>query len=358
MRQAATALRARGRVESSPSRWRKASASSFPSVAAKCAFARCVSSLSEASSGAWSVTDREAWKSLSRPALHLVAQAGDILEGDLRLGGEGAAPVEGEALGGLEAHLLPLQRAGGLVCGDGPEVEREVHGHARRHQPLEEAGGERARPPPQVKRAREVVPEPQVAAVDLDLDRLLLVPLGGRAAQGGSEQQAAQGAALQRVDGEARPCEKRVKLLRMVDLAGGIEAPVEDALAPFEVSEKDLQGVGGLPCLRGQALRLGLAQLVPHPGEVGRVLPDEQLDGEVEGVEEAGEGPQLGLVQLQALHLADSHLHAIQPHDRFLLQVREEEAEGQRQGRLRFGGLGRLGRGLRLQQNAFRGSFE
>ena len=67
VRQAATALRARGSVESSPSRWRKASASSFPSVAAKCAFARWVRSLSEASSGAWRVTEREAWKSRSRP---------------------------------------------------------------------------------------------------------------------------------------------------------------------------------------------------------------------------------------------------------------------------------------------------
>ena len=130
-------------------------------------------------------------------ALHLVAQAGHVLEGDLRLRREGLAAVEGEALGGLEAHLLPLQRARRLFGGDGPEVEGEVHGHARRHQPLQEAGGEGAGPASQVQGAGEVVPEAQVAPVDLQLDRRLLVAIGGRAAQGGGEQQATEGASLQ-----------------------------------------------------------------------------------------------------------------------------------------------------------------
>ena len=238
-------------------------------------------------------------------------------------------------------------------------MEREVHGHARRHQPLEEAGGERARPPPEVQGAREVVPEPQVAAVYLHLDGLRLVPLGGGPAQGRGQQQAPQGAALQRVDGESRPREQGVKLLRAVDLAAGVEAPVEDALAPFEVSEKDLEGVGRLARLRGQALRLGLAQLVPHPGEVGRVLPDEELDGEVEGVEEAGEGPQLGLVQLQALHLADA---TFTPSSRTTASSSRWERRKQSgragEASVREPWSRRPREGLRLQQNAFRGSFE
>ena len=56
----ATAFNARGRVERSPSRWRKARLSSFPNVAAKWAFALWVISLSDFSSFAWRVTEREA----------------------------------------------------------------------------------------------------------------------------------------------------------------------------------------------------------------------------------------------------------------------------------------------------------
>ena len=67
VRHSATAFRARGSVERSPSLCRKARASSLPRVAPKWAFARWVISLSDASSFAWSVTDREAWKSLSLP---------------------------------------------------------------------------------------------------------------------------------------------------------------------------------------------------------------------------------------------------------------------------------------------------
>ena len=50
LRHSATAFRARGSVDKSPSRWRKARLSSLPRVAAKWAFARWVISLSDASS--------------------------------------------------------------------------------------------------------------------------------------------------------------------------------------------------------------------------------------------------------------------------------------------------------------------
>ena len=76
------------------------------------------------------------------PALHLVAEAGDVLKCDLGFGGHGAATAQGERLSGLEAHLLPLQGAGGLLGGYGAEVDGEVHGRACGHQALEESGGE------------------------------------------------------------------------------------------------------------------------------------------------------------------------------------------------------------------------
>ena len=59
LRHSATAFRARGNVESNPSRWRKARLSSLPRVAAKWAFARWVISLSDASSLAWRVTESD-----------------------------------------------------------------------------------------------------------------------------------------------------------------------------------------------------------------------------------------------------------------------------------------------------------
>ena len=76
------------------------------------------------------------------PALDLVAETGDVLQGDLRLRGHGAAPLEGEGLGRLEAHLLPLQGPGRLLGGYRADVDGEVHRRARCHQPLEEAGGQ------------------------------------------------------------------------------------------------------------------------------------------------------------------------------------------------------------------------
>ncbi|MCY4617234.1 MAG: hypothetical protein OXD50_01585, partial [Chloroflexi bacterium] len=101
-------------------------------------------------------------------ALHLVAQAHHVLERDLRLRGEALALSQGERLRRLEAHLLPLQRARGHRGRDRPEVEGEVHGRARRQQPLQDAGAERARPLAQVQGAGEVVAHPDLAAVELD----------------------------------------------------------------------------------------------------------------------------------------------------------------------------------------------
>ena len=67
LRHSATAFIAMGSVDSRPARWRKGRVSSFPRVAPKWAFARCVISLSAASSRAWRVIETEEWKSRSRP---------------------------------------------------------------------------------------------------------------------------------------------------------------------------------------------------------------------------------------------------------------------------------------------------
>ena len=154
------------------------------------------------------MTEREAWKSRSLPPLHLVPETGDVLQGDLRLRGHGAAPLEGEGLRRLEAHLLPLQRPGRLLGGNRADVDGQVHRRSGGHQPLEEAGSEGAGPLAQVEGAHEGPAYAHVAAVDLHLDGRVLVELGGRAAQGGCRQEHAELPALQRVDGEPGPSQQ------------------------------------------------------------------------------------------------------------------------------------------------------
>ena len=85
--------------------------------------------------------ERRVEEPLASP-LHLVAEAGHVLQGNLRLGGHGAAPLEGEALRRLEADLLPLQRPGRLLSGNRPQVDGQVHRRACGHEALEEAGGQ------------------------------------------------------------------------------------------------------------------------------------------------------------------------------------------------------------------------
>ncbi len=145
--------------------------------------------------------------------------------------------------------------------------------------------------------------------------------------------------AIQRVDGEPGPSQQAPQVVDAPELAHGVEAPVEDAVAGLQVGQQPLKGLGGGPRLRGQVRRLRPLKVVSQSSQAWRVLPDEQLGGEVEGVEGAGEGPKLRLVQLQAHHLAHPQLHPVQAHGTVLVQVREHEEQGQ---------LGReLGRGLR-----------
>ena len=69
------------------------------------------------------------------------------------------------------------------------------------------------------------------------------------------------------------------------------------------------------------------------------MLTDEQLEGEVAGVESPGERSQLRLVNLESHHLADADLHPVQSHRPVVLEVRqhEEEREELALGFLQFG---------------------
>ena len=70
-------------------------------------------------------------------------------------------------------------------------------------------------------------------------------------------------------------------------------------------------------------------RLLSHPVQARRVLPDEQLRGEVEGVERTREGSQLRLVDLEAHHLAHAELHPVEAHGPVVFEVGQHEEEGQ-----------------------------
>ena len=116
-------------------------------------------------------------------ALHLVAQPGHVLQGDLGLGGQRASALQRERLRRLEAHLLPLQGAGRLLSRYRPQVDRQVHRRSGGHQSLQEAGGQRTRPLAEMQGADHTVSDADVTAVDLHLDGFLPVELGRRTAE-------------------------------------------------------------------------------------------------------------------------------------------------------------------------------
>ena len=122
--------------------------------------------------------------------------------------------------------------------------------------------------------------------------------------------------------GQPGPRQQAAQLVNPPELADGVEAPVQDAVALFQIGQQASEGLGRRLRLRGQAVRLGLLQVLPQALQAGRVLADEKLRREVQGVERPGEGPQLRLVKLQAHHLADAELHTVQAHRPVLLQMR------------------------------------
>ena len=86
--------------------------------------------------------------------------------------------------------------------------------------------------------------------------------------------------------------------------------------------------------------------LLSEMSQARRVLPDEKLDGEVEGVQRTGEGPQLRLVDLQAHQLAHAELHPVQAHRAVVVEVGQHEE--QRADRAGAWGPGVSGSGTRL----------
>ena len=213
--------------------------------------------------------------------------------------------------------------------GIGPQVQRDIHRRAGRHQLLQEPGRERARPLNQVQSAGEAISEPNVALVEHHLNRLRLVALGRRAAQGRSNHEALQGLALKRVDAEAGAGQQAAKFRRVLLLADRVEAAVQDALARLQLGQEPALGLGGRPGLLGQVAGLGLLQLAPHAPELRRMLADQQLQRKIAGVEQPGEGAQLGRVQLQAHQLGHGELDPIEADGTVHIEVREHEAERQ-----------------------------
>ena len=258
--------------------------------------------------------------------------------------------MHGEALGGLELDLLPLQGAGRLLRRYRPQVDGEVHGDACGHEALQEAGRQRPGPLAQVQRPGEVPADAKVAPVDLHVHRRVLVHLLGRASQGRGQQQHPKGAAREGMHAQSALGQQGAKLVGPLHLADCVEAPVQDAVAGLQLRKQSLKGLCCVMGLLGQVLGLGLKQLSPQPLQARRVLAYQQLHLEVAGVEGSGEGSQLRLVQLQPQHLADPDLHPVEAHGSVFGQVGEHECVGQR--RERFGGdlLGLLGAGLRPAQ--------
>ena len=123
------------------------------------------------------------------------------------------------------------------------------------------------------------------------------------------------------MNGQTSPGQQAPQLVNARELADRVEAPVQYPVPTLQVGQQPPEGLSRRPGLWWEILRLGLFQLLPESFQPGRVLPDEQLHGEVQGVEGPGEGSQLGLVDLQAHHLANSNLHSVQPHRPVLLQV-------------------------------------
>ncbi len=213
-------------------------------------------------------------------------------------------------------------------------MDGQVHRRARRHQPLEEAGSKGPGPLAQVQGAHEGSADAHVAAAHLHLDGGVLVHLGGGAAQGGCYEKHPQLAASEGVDGQPRSCQQAAQIVDAPELAHGVEAAVEDAVAGLKLGQQAPKGLRGGPRLRGKVLRLRPLKVLSQAVQARRVLSDEQLRREVQGVERPGEGAELRLVQLQAHDLADAELHPVQPHRPVVVQVRQHEEQRQLRRRL------------------------
>ena len=131
------------------------------------------------------------------------------------------------------------------------------------------------------------------------------------------------------MDGQTGPCQQTAQVVDALELAHGVEAPVEDAVAGLKLGQQSPKGLRGRLRLRGKVLRLRPLKVLSQAVQARRVLSDEQLRREVQGVERPGEGPQLRLVQLQAHHLADAELHPVNKADVYSRPNARFDGDGQ-----------------------------
>ena len=141
---------------------------------------------------AWSVTDREEWNSLSLPRCTSSRRRLTSSKCDLRLGRQGAAPLEGQC-------SAPTRSGPSATPGCGPpappvslQMHRQVHGSAGGHQSLQETGRKTAGPLAQVQGADQAAANAYVSPVDLHLQLDVLVAFDGRTAQGSRKPEQAQ----------------------------------------------------------------------------------------------------------------------------------------------------------------------
>ena len=118
-----------------------------------------------------------------------------------------------------------------------------------------------------------MVPDADVAAVDLDGKLFLFVPVVGGAAQGRGQQQQLQRLALQGEHPQPGAGQQAPQLVGAGVFAHGVEAPVQDALAGFQRGQQPSQGLGGVAGLLRQVVGLGLGQGVSEGLQHRRVLP-------------------------------------------------------------------------------------
>ena len=205
VRHVAMAFKAIGRPDKIPSRCRKARGSSLPSVAAKWPFARWVISLRAFSSFACRVTDREAWKSLSRPrctssrrrvtSSRAISASGDIVLPRLK---------ERDWADSKRTFCHSRVRAA-CSAGIGPRWMDRSIGAPAAIRLWRNPGDEGPGPLAQVERPHKAVSDPHLAAAHLHVHRRLLVKVSRRAAEGGGHEEHPQAAAAEGVDGQPGP---------------------------------------------------------------------------------------------------------------------------------------------------------
>ena len=153
--------------------------------------------------GVYGDGDRCVEEPLAAP-VHLVSEAGHVLEGYLRLR-RGRSPAPQRQRGRrLHLDLLPLQGPCRLGGGDGRNVQRHVHRDAQRQHRLKVSRRQGAGPPGQMKGLQNTSSDLDAVASEGDGQRPLLVGHRWRAARQRGPYEGAQRPVSQREDGESR----------------------------------------------------------------------------------------------------------------------------------------------------------